>query len=165
MWGKRLAVIWLPTTHMGDCNPTASLASWLKSFFQNKTFWAASNCCCQWSSTGLAAGLNWPRVADTSCSLYLWMVTGLNWLRVVDTSCLLSLWMVTWMYAIPSNSLVITTFNSMRRPPSPPWPLPPPPCLPCSPRTTLTAWTGSLLSCSRGLPVWSFQPSSTSSSA
>ena len=154
MWGKRLAVIWLPTTHMGDCNPTATLASWLKSFFQNKTFWAASNCCCQWSSTGLAAGLNWPRVADTSCSLSLWMVAGLNWLRVVDTSCLLSLWMFTWMYAIPSNSLVLTTFNSMRRPPSPPWPLPPPPCLPCSPRTTLTAWTGSLLSCRWGLPVW-----------
>ena len=56
------------------------------------------------------------------------------------------IWMVTWMYAILSNSLVINT--------DPPWAPPPPQCLPCSPRTTLTAWTGSLLSCRWGLPVW-----------
>lgn len=49
---RTVAMIWLPTTicGMGACSWTASFASWLNSSLQNRTFCAASNFCCQWTS-------------------------------------------------------------------------------------------------------------------
>ena len=61
---------------MGAWRLTASHPSWLNSSF---TLWAASSCCCQCSSTGLLLGeFSCPRLADTSCSVSLWIVTNMN---------------------------------------------------------------------------------------